>query len=245
MIDQKFKYFLENKSIALVGPANYLSRLSLGKVIDGYDIVVRINRGMENISVLHEHIGKKTDVLYNCLIEHPDNGGKLNVNFLKKNNVRWICTVPYSDEKGKSVSNKLHPMVKWTTVIKVRLFFNFHIYNPLSYSILNNNIISRANTGFSAIFDLLEANINELFITGFSFYLDDFIEGYKDGCERSSEEFARQCFMSKRHNQLNQWNYLKNIIKKDKRIKTDKVLKEILAMSSLDRNKFSKIIKEV
>lgn len=243
MIDKSFQSYLQNKSVALVGPANYLTKLSLGKVIDDYDVVVRINRGMQNFDKLKNHIGKKTNILYNCLIEHPDNGGKIDVQFLKKHKVKWICTIPTSDQHGKSVSNKLHPMVKWRTIFKVKIFFNFHVFNPKSYSTLNEKVKSRANTGFSAIFDLLEFNISKLFITGFSFYLDDFIDGYKDGCERSSKEFSLHCFNSKRHNQFNQWSFLKETVKKDNRIITDKVLSKILLMDNLDRKEFEKIVR--
>ena len=38
--------FLKNKSVALVGPAKYLSCSNYGVEIDSHDVVVRINRGI-------------------------------------------------------------------------------------------------------------------------------------------------------------------------------------------------------
>ena len=61
----------ENKKVALVGPAKYMTNLALGKEIDSHDTVVRINRSWESISSHNKNIGSRTDVLYSCLIEKP------------------------------------------------------------------------------------------------------------------------------------------------------------------------------
>ena len=37
---------VENKSVALVGPAAYMSGTGLGKEIESHDVVIRINRSM-------------------------------------------------------------------------------------------------------------------------------------------------------------------------------------------------------
>ena len=42
-----FKSHLRGKTVALVGPANYLSEFEFGQEINSRDIVIRINRGME------------------------------------------------------------------------------------------------------------------------------------------------------------------------------------------------------
>ena len=106
------------------------------------------------------------------------------------------------------------------------------------------NLASRANTGFAAIFDLLQYDLKELYITGFSFYLDSFFKGYKKGCQRNEKIFAEQCFKSVRHNQNNQWEYLKNN-KNDNRLSFDPVLMEILKLNKLDRKFFHAIIQRV
>ena len=102
----------------------------------------------------------------------------------------------------------------------------------------------RQNTGFAAIFDLLEFDLKELYITGFSFYLDSFFKGYKSGCKRNEEVFSQECFKSRRHNQKKQWNYLKNNID-NKKLTFDPILKEILSMSKLDRNLFHAIMENI
>ncbi len=244
MNNRKFNSYLRNKTVALVGPASYLSEFEFGNKINSKDLVVRINRGMELVKENQKHIGNRTDILYNCLIEHPDNGGAINMKKLKDENVKWVCTIPYCTSDGGKTYPFLHPSVNLSRVLKLYFKFNFHIYNHKSYSLLNKNLASRANTGFAAIFDLLEYDLKELYITGFSFYLDSFLKGYKKGCQRNEEVFSEECFNSLRHNQNNQWKYLKNNML-NKKLTFDPVLSEILNMNKLDRNLFHAIIENV
>ena len=227
--------YIEGKSVALVGPAEYLTKTSNGKIIDGFEIVVRINRGLELIEQYSESIGTRTDILYNCMIKSPDNGGNLSVREYKKHGVEWISTVPGSDSSGNCYSNVLHPMVKRFDIYKMKYFFKFHVMDYKKYSALNKKVKSRANTGFSAIFDLLAHNPSQLYVTGFSFYLDNFIPGYKKGCSRNEIEFSRQCFVSERHKQQPQWQLLKDTYNENDKIVFDNTLERILSLDNFSR----------
>ena len=68
------------------------------------------------------------------------------------------------------------------------------------------------------------------------------MKGYKKGCSRSEDKFAKDCFSSVRHDQLNQWLFLKKN-KNDPRLSFDPVLTEILQRKKLDRNEFNEILK--
>lgn len=239
--NNEFRGLVKNKKIAIVGPANYITKFNWGGIIDSYDLVVRVNRGIELVETQSRSIGKRTDILYNCLIEKIDNGGHISLRNLKKNNVKWVCAPLYSDIKGNVFENTLDPEIKLLTVLKLRYFLNLHIYDYKNYSILNNELKCRANTGFSAIFDLLENEAKEIYITGFSFYLDSFIKGYKKGSNKNEEDFANKCFNSIRHNQNNQWGYLKSK-KNNPKFSFDPVLKEILNLKKLDKRKFIEIM---
>ena len=236
MLNKKYQKYLSGKSVALVGPAEYLSKLNNGEYIDSFDVVVRVNRGTEVINKYCNSIGKRTDILYNCLIKSPDNGGEIKVSEYKRNKIKWIATIPDSDRYGITNSNKLHKMVNWFTVLKLKWNFNFHIMDYRKYLEINKVIESRANTGFAAIFDLLNHGVSNLYITGFSFYLDSFINGYKKGCGRNEKEFAIECFDSKRHKQHFQWRYLKETLYQDKRINVDPILRKILNLDNLTRD---------
>jgi hypothetical protein len=241
-LDQNYLDYICDKKVALVGPAEYLTKLKLGNLIDDYDIVVRVNRGLEVISAYPESVGVKTNILYNCLLNKLDNGGNLDINFFKSKGVEWISTIPYSDYNGNCRDNSLHPMADSIFANKAKAVFNFHLMDWHDYSYINKNVKCRANTGFSAIFDLLNHKPSELFICGYSFYLDSFQKGYKKGCERDEHSFAKDCFKSKRHIQPNQWNYLKEIFNNTKNIKVDPILDKILKMKNLSHEEFKKIL---
>lgn len=240
-LDPKYLEYLQGKRIALVGPASYLLKIEIGDLINSYDIVVRVNRGLELIDGYPKNLGTKTNILYNCGIKTPANGGDLNIDFYKSNNIQWVSTVPNSDIKGNCPNNSLHGMVDSHFIKEAKKHFNFHLMDFRIFTEVSRNVKCRANTGFAAIFDLLAHQVSELFVCGYSFYLDPFIKGYKDGCKRNEEEFSKQCFVSKRHIQANQWAYLKKVFGKEKKLTADPVLSQILNMDKLSREKFGQI----
>jgi len=243
MKDEQYFNFLKGKKAIIIGPAQYLTTESFsgfGESIDKeYDIVVRLNRGMELTQRYKSNIGSRTDVFYNCLIEHKDNGGIIDINNLKDNNIQWLCTIPNSTMRGNCYSNALHPMVNQNTVNLIKQNFNFHVMDFRLYGELNKGVDCRSNTGFAAIFDTLYHGVESLFVTGFSFYLDAFAPGYKEGCARDEDEFAKQCFASKRHNQVNQWIYARKNLKNNPKVILDDVLTKILNLKTLNREDFN------
>lgn len=236
ILDTKYQSFLKDKRVAIVGPASYLKFLSMGDKIDSYDLVVRINRGMEIINQNSVHLGTKSNILYNCLVPSPDNGGTVDIDFYKKRGIEWICTIPESNLKGQCDSNNIHHLANPNDIKMIKDNFNFHMMDKSLYGKLNNQVQCRANTGFAAIFDLLAHGVSELFVTGYSFYLDSFFNGYKKGCHRSEEQFSKECFVSKRHVQVNQWQFLK---KYRDYIKVDEILGFILDMDELNKDSFN------
>jgi len=62
VIDKNYQNYLSGKRVALIGPAEYLTKLDTGKYIDSFDIVVRVNRGTEVIDKYFNSIGKRTDI---------------------------------------------------------------------------------------------------------------------------------------------------------------------------------------
>jgi len=55
---------------------------------------------------------------------------------------------------------------------------------------------------------------------------------------KSEEEFADQCFNSKRHVQKNMWEYAKKTLLKTNNVQLDPILEKILNMEKLDRELF-------
>jgi len=234
----------ENKKVALVGPAKYMTNLPLGKEIDSHDTVVRINRSWESISSHNKSIGSRTDVLYSCLIEKPANAGEINVEKYVENNIKLVCAPPASSMKGLSNETRFHDLIdiekieKLNQKIPVRLV-DHHFHNALAYK-----VDCRPNTGFVAIYDILRMNPKFLSIYGFSFYLDGFIPGVKKGIineqNKTEAEFANQCFNSKRHVQKNMWQFAKETLLNNEKVNLDSQLKIILELERLDKSLYEK-----
>jgi len=247
-MNYQYAEFVKNKKVAIVGPAQYMAGSGFGKEIDEFDIVVRLNRSCESIEKFYHDIGKRTDILYSCLIEKPANAGVIDINVFKdKYGIKHICAPPASDMKGYARSTSLHPLVNIVKVKKINEQIPVRIVDHVFHSSLGNKVDCRPNTGYMAIYDLLRYDIEKLKIFGFSFYLDGFIEGVKSGIEneqnKSEAEFALQCFRSKRHNQKNMWEYAKKTLTNNPKVELDNMLEKILNLENLDKNLFKSIKK--
>ena len=131
MKDMEGLISFENKTVALVGSAGYLSDYSFGKEIDNHDIVVRVNKGVDivnNTSFLK--LGSKTDVLYHHLLEDPkeSNGPKfgfINPEKWKKMGVKNVFCLPSSSFEGIATCNQLSNLVNISNIKKIiRCFDN-------------------------------------------------------------------------------------------------------------------------
>lgn len=239
-----FTDLVKGKSVAIVGPAKYMDSLQLGQEIDSHDVVVRINRSIECIELFSKNIGKKTDILYSCLIEKAANAGKLDADQLvNKFGVKLICAPPKSNMQGICNGTEFHDMVDLDNIKKISKLIPIRIVHGDFHTELAIKVDCRPNTGFLAIYDLLDHLPKKLSIYGFSFYLDGFLSGCKEGIleekKCTEEEFAELCFSSKRHVQKNMWKLAKETILKNSIVTLDPVLTEILSLDDLSKDQFA------
>jgi hypothetical protein len=207
-----------NKSVIIVGPAAYLNYQENGDLIDGFDIVVRINRGSFIKNNMKNKIGSKLDILFSNLNINDTNDKKsLDTNYLKNKGVKMIfCPYPnvqpFTDDKQQYFN-----YYKNTFPIEtIDTQFYLHIQSVLQ---------TRPNTGILAILILLRQNIKNLYITGFSFYRDGYYNGYKDNSKPHNvlkNEIVRY------HDQNSQKNILKKIFLNNDKIFLDKTIISIL-----------------
>tara|TARA_R110000824_G_scaffold36844_3_gene113933 strand:- start:84 stop:821 length:738 start_codon:yes stop_codon:yes gene_type:complete len=240
-----FEDLITKKKVALVGPAAYMVGSNLGTEIDKHDVVVRINRGIELLDKYKEDVGQKSDVLYSCLIEKAANAGKVRGKTLKeKYGVKYLCAPPESTFQGIAHKTKFHHLVNRSTVNEIKEYLPVRIVDHGLHTVLAQKVNCRPNTGFLAIYDLLKHKPEKLSIYGFSFYLDGFIPGCKEGVyqeqNKNEKQFADQCFTSKRHIQENMWVFAQKTLLDKENIYLDPTLKKILTLEALDRDLFKK-----
>jgi|SaaInlStandDraft_5_1057022.scaffolds.fasta_scaffold22667_2 hypothetical protein len=171
--NELFKNFVNNKTIALVGPAESILNTGKGNLIDKFDIVVRLNKSLPIPKNMENDIGTKTDILYNSLnITDFPGQNKFGNTILKNNNISFLCSsYPIENEFFKNDILNYIQRSKFGVPFKV---LNNKIYNSIEKS-----IGTRPYTGTSAIMDLLNCNIKYLYITGLDFYTTKYYNEYR------------------------------------------------------------------
>jgi hypothetical protein len=241
-VQNTFEEFIKEKTVSLVGPASYMMGSDHGEQIDSDDVVIRINRSYESVDVFSSDIGKRTDILYSCLIEKNANAGMLDRDVLVSKGIKYICAPPASDMKGQSNKTTLHSLIDVDKIRDISKEIPVRVVDHIFHNQLAREVNCRPNTGFMAIYDILRCSPKKLSLYGFSFYLDGFVKGVKAGIEveqnKTPEEFTENCFNSKRHIQKNMWNYAKNTLLNNDSISLDPHLNLILSLDNLDKNEF-------
>jgi len=218
IINDTLSNLIEGKKVALVGPSPNLIGLNSGALIDSYDVVIRVNQKFDMDENQKKDYGSKTDILI----------GSFNENNIKEcyNNINHIFK--YKIIIGVMPSYKYPPTIN---------FFNYLKENKKDCFILDDGYIYKVfrevgtvvNSGLMSIILLLNYNIRELFITGFTFYnMGNFGKIYYDdyfksivkngnyGIHKQEDYKKRNDF--KIHDIKTQINYFKELYKKNKQI---------------------------
>lgn len=237
---------IAGKSVAIVGPAAYMEGSGLGPEIDSHDIVVRINRSIETIDEFEKDVGRRCDILYSCLIETPMQAGTIDPVYLKNRfDIKYICAPPASSMAGIAPHFRFHDMVDLKKLAEIREHIPVRLIDNVFHTNLANFVNCRPNTGFLAIYDLMILKPAKLSVYGFSFYLDGFIKNCKSGIEEvagvSEIEFANRAFNSKRHVQINMWEFAKKTLLPVPEVVLDDVLGSILKMETFSKEEFERI----
>jgi len=246
LIDKKeFENYVTGKKIAVIGPAPSCKDEMNGDYIENnYDIIIRINKQWTHSSDLDKYIGKRTDILYNCLDHRDDCGGEIDIKFLKDKVKYIVSTIKYDYSNNKTRDTQFHGknFLNWYN------YFHLHNNNQIKFIPISNKLYNyydklaqtRINTGLMAILHILEFDIKELYIKGFTFFLDGYLLDYRDVIDSkkcvSELDTKQYCDIymlqkNKNHDQVKQWKLLKDIYNKKKDIIIlDSVLQRILSL---------------
>jgi hypothetical protein len=246
----EFKNYFKDKKIAIIGPSPSVKDKEDGDFIEeNFDIIVRINKQWKHSKDLDKYIGKRTDILFNCLNSSGDCGGEIDFEYLKNNKVKYIVsTIKYD------FNNKNNNDFQFKNLELFNYYYYFHSKNKnrIKFIPINNDIYdkyskmcdTRLNSGLMAIFYILEFEIKELYIKGFSFFTDGYLLDYRNRIDniivKDMNQMKKQLYnfmfvKNKNHDVEKQFQIFKKIyLKNTNKIKLDDKLKYLISLNSLN-----------
>jgi hypothetical protein len=245
-----YEEFLKGKKVAIIGPSPSIRNEENGDFIEkNYDIIVRINKQWKHDSNLDSFIGKRTDVLYNCIDYSEECGGMIDINYVNKCNLKYIVDPIKFDYNNKSTRDNLfHGEYRLNNYVIFHLnnmgVIPFHTIKREYYEEWDRKTQTRINTGMLAILHILKHDIKELYIKGFSFFKDGYLGDYRSKIanininEKNSASVVSN-FMKHHgnHDQKKQWLYFKELLQDEntaKKVKMDQTLEKIMNLDEFD-----------
>ena len=226
--EQKFKDFLKDKRVVVVGPSKTIENSNSGELIDSYDVVVRLNRALSHLDKDPKDIGTRTDILYACLStayvgQHHPKTGRLEVDAktFEESGVKIIsCCFPKEVDFFDTIQPNINYLLENTNI-------DIRIPPPEAYMKLRKEVDCHLNSGFAGVCDLVETGLKALKLIGVDFHRTIYMEGYED----FTREGLRDLFNNhSQHDPDKQFNYFKyQFYNKDKRVKVDEPLKHFLS----------------
>jgi hypothetical protein len=205
-----FDEYVSGKRVCIIGASESLLKEKQAKVIDGYDVVCRVNWGYPIDETVAKHTGNRCDVLYHLM----KIGIAANQDFMKRavaDGVKWIVSVlPPENPAYKKFHELSAGIINRRAVTRE---------NRLG---LHSAIGGSPNSGQVAIRDLLSFPITELYITGFDFYVGKYYNNYGPHAPDAPQKKPM------RHNQVKQLQIFRSLLGQDKRIVLDKTLRGII-----------------
>lgn len=217
------KSWFEGKRVAIVGGGDSVLKEPLGTYIDGFDVVVRVNKGVEVIDEQKEYVGTRTDVLFHSFYEVESDKGKslVTMELWQKYSVRRILF--YHNAYNKFFGWQLAEFLlrdKGNNKI-------YHIGKDLDERNMKTIAPFQPTTGLIAINTILNSLPSEIYITGFTFFKTPHNAKYREG----SLVYWRELLNSDQssHNPEAEYQYFKKIYKANTdKFVLDKTLKAII-----------------
>jgi len=214
---KKYSEFLDNKRVVLVGPSGHLKGSNRGKLIDAYDVVVKMNVGYVVPDKLINDYGRRLDVYYCSVSTYFFRNNRLFNCFDRNKNIIWMI--------GTGLHRGNLAKVRDIKGSEGTQFLNV---DQKIYKKAASDLRKGPSTGIIVIMDLLQYNIKKLYITGITFFDQKYLKRrkkyyYSQYCNRSVGNYPIMVHDTKRELRL-----FKKLYSSDKRIKCDKMLRKIL-----------------
>jgi hypothetical protein len=255
--NQELEKYLKDKTVAFVGPAPYLKNLGKGSLIDSYDIVVRIQHGIEN----KEDYGSRSDIIQSCLnsnygpplVSHLQNLDQMQrPKFIICNDtasqLKRDGSWAFVDEVYEPIFKNLNiPFVhlknsdgtwdRWALYWEIYAKEHIEKFKKGSYTVYSANF----NSGYGALNVLLSYPIKKLAVFGVDFYnggvpqtdAEKYTKQYTDTYGVSGTPNGPDKVL---HDQVSQMMHCKNVLLRDPRFILDEpVLKMLMKDDIISR----------
>jgi len=176
------KEVLKGKRVALIGPADSAFHTGRGSYIDGFDVVVRINKAplLLKTEKWEKDIGKKADILFHSFYENElSGGGPIDIDLYKSLGIRYLIN-PVASYEGYRVTLNFYK--KYLRAERV-----YSLSRKEYRKILNVLDGVKPTIGFCALYSILESDFDELYISGFTFFKTGFGDGYRDHIKETAK----------------------------------------------------------
>jgi hypothetical protein len=176
-LDKNLLSIIKDKRVALIGPSPYLIGNNLGDYFDSYDVICRPNDIIPSDKARADY-GSKTDIMFHNFGDHvlPILEKKIEESEEHFKNLKMICCLAvkarhsdtnflsWPEDYVSGVVDNFNKINTWNS--------SFYWIGNKDYRELYNKIGAEPNTGVAAIAILLQYPIKELFVSGFSFYMN-------------------------------------------------------------------------
>jgi len=182
-VDDISKIF-KNKTVAIVGPADSVLHQENGSYIDQFDLIVRFNKGYLNVenNQLQKSIGTRTDVLFHNLRERKEKGEKFDINILQNQSLKYLIGyVRDLNVHGKSnvYANKV--LIDFFDNHIKQFGYLFKLIKVDAYRRIFKFLGGvKPTVGFIALHQICNSQAKLVYVTGFTFFQTEYIDGYRD-----------------------------------------------------------------
>jgi len=211
--------YLKDKRVALVGPAACMSGSQQGKLIDSFDVVIRLKKALNILDDQHSvDLGTRCDVLYHSMNFNSVCGGWLDFEAVSKHQVKFLIGgyppqkfVQDTPFKYREHIDQMYQKCQQAS------FSNLTYLEPQWFLKQCQRIGAVPNTGTIAILDLLlNHQVSELYITGITFFKGGYLKDYQP-CytEQGIKKFIQEVGLHRTEQEL---QYVLSLIKGNCRV---------------------------
>jgi hypothetical protein len=218
----------KNKRIAIIGAADSAFVEKNGTFIDGFDIVIRINKAPHAWNKEKtEFIGSKFTYLFHSFYENNySGGGPIDWEYFDALGIEKVINPNYSKEG----------LITHLSYYKRHLLFRkTYMLSKENYRVLSNELDGFVPTiGYSTLAAVLQSACEEIFITGFTFFKTPYAKDYREELE-DLEANKKHIEDQGLHNPGMEFEAFKNALKNSPcgNIHFDKELQKLLKTGSL------------